>query len=208
MKSISYKFTELIIVFVVIPVSFVINYAPILKLIIGVLGFAYIVYVSLKVEKIKFQIQENINWRKFWKATCIKLLLIAVATSFFMWFTDKESLFSVLLNKPILWILILFFYSFFSVYPQELIYRTFFFKRYKNILKNKTLFLLVNAMLFSLAHLLFKNTFVLFFTFIGGALFAFTYDKTKSTLLVSIEHAIYGCWLFTVGMGNMLGFPS
>jgi len=27
-------------------------------------------------------------------------------------------------------------------------------------------------------------------------------------LLVSIEHAIYGCWLFTVGMGSMLGFPS
>jgi hypothetical protein len=45
-------------------------------------------------------------------------------------------------------------------------------------------------------------------TFIGGILFAFTFKKTKSTLLVSIEHAIYGCWLFTVGMGEMLGFPS
>jgi membrane protease YdiL (CAAX protease family) len=49
---------------------------------------------------------------------------------------------------------------------------------------------------------------VLAFTFIGGILFAYTYQKTKSTLLVSIEHAIYGCWLFTVGMGTMLGFPS
>lgn len=45
-------------------------------------------------------------------------------------------------------------------------------------------------------------------TFIGGLLFALTFKKTKSTLLVSIEHAIYGSWLFTVGMGEMLGFPS
>jgi len=45
-------------------------------------------------------------------------------------------------------------------------------------------------------------------TFVGGILFALTFQKTKSTLLVSIEHAIYGCWLFTVGMGEMLGFPS
>jgi hypothetical protein len=26
--------------------------------------------------------------------------------------------------------------------------------------------------------------------------------------LVSIEHAIYGNWLFTVGMGQMLAFPG
>ena len=42
---------------------------------------------------------------------------------------------------------------------------------------------------------------------IGGLLFAFTYSKTKSTLFVLIEHTLYGCWLYTVGMGEMLGFP-
>ena len=54
----------------------------------------------------------------------------------------------------------------------------------------------------------FKNSLVLALTFLGGLLFAFTFYKTKSTLMVSIEHAIYGCWLFTVGMGSMLGFPA
>ncbi|WP_299058549.1 CPBP family intramembrane glutamic endopeptidase [uncultured Polaribacter sp.] len=107
-----------------------------------------------------------------------------------------------------MWILIILFYSIFSVYPQALIYRTFFFQRYQNLFKNKLFFILINATLFSLAHLLFKNTFALFFTFIGGFLFAYTYYKTKSTLLVSIEHAIYGCWLFIIGMGNIIGFPS
>ncbi|WP_452229089.1 CPBP family intramembrane glutamic endopeptidase [Lacinutrix sp. MEBiC02404] len=134
--------------------------------------------------------------------------MIAILTILFVWFTSKESLFSVLLDKPFLWIAILFFYSVFSVYPQELLYRTFYFQRYKKLFKSEVVLFLVNAIVFSLAHLFFKNILVLIMTFLGGILFAITYNKTKSTLLVSIEHAIYGCWLFTVGMGEMLGFPS
>ena len=208
MKSTRYKLTELFVIFLIIPISFTFNYAPLLKLIIGILGLIYIVYVLLKVERIKPSIQKNINWKVYWKSTLIKFLIIAIVTSTFVWITDTKSLFIVVLNKPKLWFVILLFYSFFSVYPQELIYRTFFFLRYKNIFKSEILFILVNAILFSVAHLLFKNELVLFLTFIGGILFAITYKYTKSTLLVSIEHVIYGCWLFTIGMGNMLGFPS
>lgn len=208
MQSIRYKSLELLIIFVLIPLSFAFNYAPLLKLIIGVLGFTYIIYVLFKIEKIKIRIEKNISWAAFWKLTLIKLLIIIVITSLFVWFTDAKSLFVVILNKPKLWMLILFFYSLFSVYPQELLYRTFFFQRYENLFKNEKIFILINAILFSLAHLFFKNTLVLLLTFIGGILFAITFKKTKSTILVSIEHSIYGCWLFTVGMGDMLGFPS
>ena len=208
MQSTRYKSLELLIIFVLIPISFALNYAPLLKLIIGVLGFTYIIYVLFKIEKIKIRIEKNINWAAFWKLSLIKLLIIIVITSLFVWFTDAKSLFVVMLNKPKLWMLILFFYSLFSVYPQELLYRTFFFQRYENLFKNEKIFILINALLFSLAHLFFKNTLVLLLTFIGGILFAITFKKTKSTILVSIEHSIYGCWLFTVGMGDMLGFPS
>jgi membrane protease YdiL (CAAX protease family) len=208
MQSTRYKSLELLMIFVLIPLSFAFNYAPIIKLIIGVLGFSYTLYVLFKIEKIKIRIKRNSNWKAFWKSTLIKLLIIAVITILFVWFTDAKNLFTVLLNKPKLWALILLFYSLFSVYPQELLYRTFFFQRYKNLFKNEKLFIFINALLFSMAHLFFRNALVLFLTFIGGFLFAITYKKTKSTFLVSIEHSVYGCWLFTVGMGNMLGFPS
>tara|TARA_B110000046_G_scaffold186037_1_gene231686 strand:- start:7736 stop:8362 length:627 start_codon:yes stop_codon:yes gene_type:complete len=208
MESTRYKSLELLIVFVLIPLSFAFNYPPVLKLVIGVLSFSYIIYVLFKIEKIKIEIKKNINWKAFWKSTIIKLFIIMFITSLFVWFTDAKNLFTVMLNKPKLWVLILLFYSFFSVYPQELLYRTFFFQRYEELFKNKKLFILINALLFSLAHLFFKNTLVLLLTFIGGFLFAITFKKTKSTVLVSIEHSFYGCWLFTIGMGNMLGFPS
>jgi membrane protease YdiL (CAAX protease family) len=208
MNSRTYKSIELCFLFVLLPVSFSLSYSPVLKLVIGFLGFLYVIYILLKVENAKFKIAPNLNWQLFWKETILKLLIIVILTTFFVWFTNKEALFNVLLQKPKLWIIILFVYSFFSVYPQELLYRTFFFKRYTSLFKNEPFFIFFNAILFSLAHLFFRNNLVIILTFLGGLLFAFRFNKTKSTLLVSIEHAIYGSWLFTVGMGDMLGFPT
>ncbi|MCK5400938.1 MAG: CPBP family intramembrane metalloprotease [Flavobacteriaceae bacterium] len=208
MQSISYKLVEFMLLFIVLPISLALSFLIWIKLIIGVLGFAYIIFVLLKVEKNQFRVSKNLNWKVFWKETFIKLIIIAIITIAFVWFTDKDVLFNVIINKPKLWIIILFFYSLFSVYPQELIYRTFFFQRYQKLFSNHKLFIFVNAIVFSLAHFFFRNSLVILLTFLGGLLFALTFNKTKSTLLVSIEHAIYGSWLFTVGMGEMLAFPS
>jgi len=192
----------------VFPITISIDFHIWIKFLIGISGFIYVIYVLLKVEKIKFKISRTIKWRRFWKTTLLKLLLIAFITFLYVWFTDKNQLFVVVKSKPLLWVVILFVYSFLSVYPQELLYRTFFFQRYQSFVNNEKLFIFINAIIFSLGHLFFKNALVIVLTFLGGLLFAFTFNKTRSTLLVSIEHAIYGCWLFTVGMGSMLGFPS
>ena len=122
--------------------------------------------------------------------------------------TNPDALFNVIKVKPTMWISFICIYSFLSVIPQEIIYRSFYFERYKKIFPNKTLFIFSNALVFSLGHIFFNNLLVSVITFIGGLIFAYTYKKTKSMLLVSIEHAIYGCWLYTVGFGEILGFPS
>ena len=208
MKSISYRLVEFFIIFIGFPISFVFEFPFWIKMMMGGIGFLYIIFVLLRIENNKFKIAPNLNWKTFWKHTTIKLVIIALITTAFVWITEKEALFNVLLHKPKLWIMILFIYSFFSVYPQELIYRTFFFQRYAVLFKSNNLLIFINAIVFSLGHIFFRNTLVLVLTFLGGLLFAISFNKTKSTLLVSVEHAIYGCWLFTVGMGDMLGFPS
>lgn len=208
MHTYKYKSIEFFILFICIPICFVLNLPFIIKMLIGAIGFLYIIYVLLRFEKMQFKISKNLNWKKFWKYIIIKFLVIIILTTIYVWVFERSSLFTVLINKPVMWISILFIYSFFSVYPQELIYRTFYFQRYESIFQSKALLVFINATVFCLAHLFFRNTLVLALTFLGGVLFALTYYRTKSTLLVSIEHAIYGCWLFTVGMGNMLGFPS
>ncbi|GAB1858509.1 hypothetical protein MHTCC0001_33480 [Flavobacteriaceae bacterium MHTCC 0001] len=208
MTSIKYKITEFFIIFILVPLSFTLEFSAYIKMGMGLVGFVYVIYVLLKVEHEVFKMAPNLNWSHFIKITAAKLVIIAIITFLYVWFTNKEVLFAVLLNKPLLWGVILFVYTFLSVYPQELIYRTFFFKRYSVFFKDKNLLLFINAIVFALAHMLFRNTLVLILTFLGGLLFAFTFQNTKSTLLVSIEHALYGCWLFTVGMGAMLGFPA
>ena len=208
MRTKIYKLTEFLFIFILAPISFVLDFSIWIKVGIGVVGFIYIVLVLIRVEKNKLKIVQNINWKDFWKRTLLHLLIIAVITIGYVWFTDRSQLFTVMLEKSKLWIFILVFYSLFSVYPQELIYRTFYFQRYESLFKSKALFLFVNAIVFSLAHIFFRNTLVMVLTFVGGILFALTFNRTRSTLIVSIEHAIYGCWLFTVGMGDMLGFPT
>jgi membrane protease YdiL (CAAX protease family) len=208
MKSTYYRLIELFIIFVLVPISLVIDISIRLQIGMIILGFIYVLIVMVGVEKTRIHINKHIEWRKFWKLTLIKFIVIACVALLYVSILEPENLFKPVKKDYRIWLLFLGIYSFLSVYPQELIYRTFFFQRYQDLFKNEYVFILVNAALFSLAHLFFRNTMVMIIAFIGGLLFAFTFKKTKSTLLVSIEHAIYGCWLFTVGMGEMLGFPS
>lgn len=208
MQSLRYKLLELFTLFIILPISFLINYPIWIKAVMGGCCFVYIIFVLLKIEKYKFKVPLDVNWPEFLQRILLPSVLILIVTTCYVWLTDESQLFHVLLNNPTLWLSILFFYSLFSVYPQELIYRTFFFKRYQQLCKNKYVFIIINAVLFSLAHIFFTNILVIMLTFIGGIFFALTYKKTKSTLLVTVEHSLYGCWLFTVGMGDMLGFPS
>jgi membrane protease YdiL (CAAX protease family) len=124
-----------------------------------------------------------------------------------MYFFDGEKLFLVVRRNMVFWLGLSLFYSTISVYPQEFLYRTFFFSRYSILFKKPLLLIAVNALLFSFGHIAFKSPLVLLITVLGGVIFAITYFKTKSLLLTSIEHALYGSWLFTVGMGEMLAFP-
>ncbi|WAC02681.1 CPBP family intramembrane metalloprotease [Lacinutrix neustonica] len=208
MQSTTYKLTEFFIFFILIPISFVLSFPVWIKMGLSITGFIYVIYVLLKIEKNKFKIKEDLHWKLFFKATTIKFIIIAIITTVFVYLLEPSNLFKVLVNKPLLWLVLLVVYSVFSVYPQELIYRTFYFQRYESLFKNKNVFIFLNATVFCLAHLFFRNVLVIIITFFGGLLFAFTFNKTKSTLLVTIEHAVYGCWLFTVGMGELLGFPS
>ena len=103
MKSISYKLVEFFIIFIGFPISFVFNFVIWIKMMMAGFGFLYIIFVLLRIEKNKFKIAPNLNWKVFWKQTIIKLLVIALITTVFVWVTDKKTLFNVLLNKPGLW---------------------------------------------------------------------------------------------------------
>ncbi len=208
MKNSIFLVSELFLLFVVMPISLAISIPIWLKVSSVLIGFTYIIYVLFKVEGISLKIKKDIDWNSFRRRLQVTGLVVTITTTIFVWITDASALFYVPRTNPKLFIFILFIYTFLSVWPQELIYRNFFFKRYEILFQSKSLLVFVNAILFSLAHIFFRNTLVLVLTFIGGLIFGLTYLKFRSTTLVSIEHALYGNWLFTVGMGQMLAFPG
>ncbi len=203
----SFIITELILLFFVVPTILFLDIYPILKLGSVLTAVTYVIITSRKNKLTSFKSLLSFSLKEQWKTLLITATLVLSSSLVFIYLWHPEDLFIVVKKNPTLWVIILFVYAFLSVIPQELLYRTYFFTRYKNLFKNPNHLLIINILVFPLAHVFLKSWLVLLVTLIGGALFALTYKRSKSILLTSLEHAIYGNWLFTIGMGEMLAFP-
>ncbi len=200
--------SECILLFMIIPLVLILPISIFIKGILVIFGLVYCIRISMKEKLINRNELIAPFASKNWKSLLIKTAVLIVISTMLMYWYNIEKLFMVIRNKPLMWIAICFVYSLFSVLPQELLYRRFFFKRYAQIFKSPVVLIIVNAIAFSLAHSLFQNIYISLLTLIGGFAFAITYHKSKSLLLTSIEHAIYGNWLFTLGIGEYLAFPG
>lgn len=114
-----------------------------------------------------------------------------------------EGLFLVPRARPGLWLMVLVLYPIFSAYPQEIMFRAFFFHRYAGLFRRPATMIAANALLFGWAHIIVHSVTAMLLTTLGGLIFAAIYHRHRSTLLVGVEHALYGDFVFTVGIGGM-----
>lgn len=153
------------------------------------------------------EVPERIYWR--WHqvkwANLRPILLRFVASSVLavvlvaLW--KPTYLFSFVCERPAFWAFVMVAYPIFSVIPQEIIFRSFFFQRYGHIFRSQLALIIASGVLFGAAHLIFQNWVAPLLCVIGGIYFAQTYAKTRSLALAVVEHALYGCMMFTVGLG-------
>ncbi len=128
----------------------------------------------------------------------IFLALLGLAVRLFA----PQLLFSFVKRAPALWALIMLLYPLVSVYPQELLYRAFFFHRYQALFGSGWTMLVASALAFGFVHIIFGNWLAVGLCTIGGLLFAFTYHSSGSMLLTCIDHALFGNFIFTIGLGQ------
>ncbi len=126
-------------------------------------------------------------------AVCLIMLTLAL-------FPDK--LFEFPRPIPLHWGLLLATYPILSVYPQELLYRAFFVRRYRRLFRRAEEMLLASALVFGWLHVIFHNLVAVVLTLVGGWFFAETYARTRSLRLVCLEHTLYGSLIFSVGLGE------
>lgn len=141
-----------------------------------------------------------------WKPILLRFLVISLLLLLSLIITGTSIIYPSLADRPFLIRMVLL-YPFLSAFPQEVIYRKFFYHRYGNLVKNKKIILVLNILLFSFAHIYFKNVIVLIGTILGGYIFNLTYLKRRSLLAVSIEHSFYGLVLLSSGLSDYFNKP-
>jgi len=203
-----YLWAELTLLFVIVPVALSQKIPTWIKVAAVLLGVAYVVYVSNKVGLLNKRLFTAVFSSVGKRSSLIRLLIVLLATTAYGYAVEPSLLFLFPLTKPLMWLGICLGYALFSAIPLEFIYRVFFYNRYRALFGTHFVFVLYNSLLFALAHLIFGNNLVLVIAFIGGLLFNYSYSKNQSYLLVSIEHSVFGCWLFTLGMTEMLAIPN
>ncbi len=143
-----------------------------------------------------------------WRTIVTRFVLIAGGLALYTFFVEPDRFLTLLRHDPGRWALVISGYTVFSVLPQEIIYRAFFFHRYGRLFSGETASVVTNAALFAFAHILFKNTVAVIGTFVAGLLWATTYLRSRSLLAVSVEHALYGDLVFTLGIGYYFYSPN
>jgi uncharacterized protein len=112
-----------------------------------------------------------------------------------------DLLFNFVHREPLLWAVVMVLYPLLSVYPQGIIFRAYFVHRFRPLFSGENSMILASAAAFAFMHIVFRNPIAVVYTFAGGVLFARRYYRSGSLLVSSLEHALYGCWMFTVGLG-------
>ncbi len=136
-----------------------------------------------------------------------RIALVAVSLPLLTWLFDlfgnypQKLLFGLPRSDLSLWAMVMLLYPIFSVAPQEVMFRSFFMPRYQRIFPVPIMLLIMNAVIFAWAHVFFLNWVAPLLSLIAGWLLADTWRKTRDFRLVCIEHALYGQFVFTSGIG-------
>ncbi|MCB8878624.1 CPBP family intramembrane metalloprotease [Acidisoma cellulosilytica] len=132
----------------------------------------------------------------------IRFAVLAPLITLVTWAAFPHLFLSLPRQRPLFWALIMVLYPLLSVWPQEMLYRSLLFHRYRALFRSDIALILVSAVAFGFAHIIFLNWIAIAMTAAGGLLFARDYARHRSLPLTCLEHSLYGCLIFTVGLGR------
>ena len=130
-------------------------------------------------------------------ALALPLLPLGLATYLFM----QDKFLAMPSAHPASWLLLLVLYPLLAAYPQEMVFRGFFFQRYRPLFPDPRVMVLASGVSFGLAHVFYGNWVAPVVAGLGGLLFGYRYLRSKSLVAVGVEHGLWGNLLYTMGLG-------
>jgi uncharacterized protein len=129
--------------------------------------------------------------------------VVAPILALFAWYENPTRFLAFPLYAQDTWLMVMLIYPLVSVTTQEIMFRLFFFARYRSMFGGDGQAAIVaNAVLFAFVHIIFPNVTTIIISLCGGLLFAWRYEKTRSYWAVVLEHSLYGNLIFTLGLGR------
>ncbi|MBK9077621.1 MAG: type II CAAX endopeptidase family protein [Hyphomicrobium sp.] len=176
------------------------HHVPLFYALPPVLGLMIILLFTDTSFRLKRELMRLFSFSTFYSI----LILFAIGAAIVVYAMAKlmpDRLFALAAERPGKWAQIMVLYPFTSVLAQELVYRVFFFHRYGPLFKSRWTLIAANALVFGFGHIIFRNWIAVGATVIGGALFAWRYERSRSFWAVWVEHVLWGWLVFTVGLG-------
>jgi len=197
------RYTEFALLFFGIPLFIFFDSAFIHPSIIILPVLIFIFFILKRTTDFSFR--ELIRWG-IPQATLVRngivllmcLLLMLGYTAIF----EPDQLFNLPRANPWIFLAMCIFYPVFSAFGQEVIYRTFLFRRYGSIFPERWQFILASGITFSFVHIVYYDPVSMILTLIGGIYLAGVYWKTRSVLFTAVLHGMLGIMVFGVGLGQ------
>jgi uncharacterized protein len=140
-------------------------------------------------------------WREL-RGIAVRFAVLAPLIALATWLAFPHLFLGLPRQHPLFWGLIMVLYPLLSVWPQEMLYRSLLFHRFQALFRSDLALILVSAAAFGFAHVIFLNWIAIAMTAAGGFLFARDYARHRSLPLTCLEHSLYGCLIFTIGLGR------
>jgi membrane protease YdiL (CAAX protease family) len=201
------RWIEMAGIFIGLPLLLVGDFAPRPKS-LALLAVCTACLVLLLRDKTFDRSRLGLNVFRNWRPLLLRFAIIAGCLALYAVLAEPENVLAILRHKPALWALIMIVYPVLSVVPQEIVFRVFFFHRYGPLFAHERVSVMINAALFAFAHIIFRNWVAVIVSFVAGLVWAMTYLGSRSLLVVSIEHALYGNFAFTLGIGYYFYAPE
>jgi len=197
------RIIELILLFLFLPLlyAFGLSNLPIYFVVIFISLYCLIMLLAdPDFDRKKLWLNQFKDWRIIFLRFLLGVILFVSLIAYF----HPGAFFKTLIARPWLLAIALVSYPILSAYPQEIIYRTYFYHRYRHFFPTRNTAIVANAALFALAHLIFFNWIAILVTFVGGIVFSITYLNSKSTFAAFVEHTLYGNFIFIIGIGEFI----
>lgn len=199
----SRRIREIIIIYIVLPllVKYLFDLEGMLK-VIPVLVLAVFVLIILLRDS-TFPNGLLVRWAPVeWKWLLVRVAVVSLFTLVVVWFWYPHLLFEFPQKKVTHYLPALAAYPFISVLPQELVFRSWYYHRYKTVFSDKTSAVFVNSLCFAFMHVVYNNWIAIAGAFAISFIFSYNYHKYRSLPVLVLEHFLYGLVIFTVGLGK------